>query len=62
MTATITRAGIARRKNGVPPPDLPPVQIHLGSLEFWESRCHDLRHGGIRYAATRVADYILRGC
>ena len=44
MTATITRAGIARRKNGVPPPDVPLADIDLGSLEFWESD-DDLRDG-----------------
>jgi cytochrome P450 len=36
--------GIARRENGVPPPDVPLVDIDLGSLEFWE-RDDDLRDG-----------------
>ena len=44
MTATMHQAGIARRENGVPPPDLPLVDIDLGSLEFWE-RDDDLRDG-----------------
>jgi cytochrome P450 len=44
MTATMHQAGIARRENGVPPPDLPLVDIDLGSLEFWEQD-DDLRDG-----------------
>jgi cytochrome P450 len=44
MTATFTPAGIARRKNGVPPPDVPLADIDLGSLEFWEWD-DDLRDG-----------------
>ena len=44
MTATMHQAGIARRENGVPPPDLPLVDIDLGSLEFWE-RDDNLRDG-----------------
>jgi cytochrome P450 len=44
MTATITPAGIARRKNGIPPPDVPLAEIDLGSLEFWEWD-DDLRDG-----------------
>ena len=35
MTATMHRAGIARRENGVPPPDVPLADIDLGTLEFW---------------------------
>jgi cytochrome P450 len=44
MTATMHQPGIARRENGVPPPDVPLVDIDLGSLEFWE-RDDDLRDG-----------------
>ena len=44
MTATMHPAGIARRENGVPPPDVPLAGIDLGSLEFWE-RDDDLRDG-----------------
>jgi methyl-branched lipid omega-hydroxylase len=44
MTMTVKPAGIARRKNGVPPPEVPLVDIDLGSLEFWE-RDDDLRDG-----------------
>jgi hypothetical protein len=44
MTATIAQAGIARRKNGVPPPGVPLADIDLGSREFWESD-DDLRDG-----------------
>ena len=44
MTTTMHRAGIARRENGVPPPDVPLGDIDLGSLEFWE-RDDDLRDG-----------------
>jgi methyl-branched lipid omega-hydroxylase len=44
MTMTVNPAGIARRKNGVPPPEVPLVDIDLGSLEFWE-RDDDLRDG-----------------
>ena len=44
MTATMARAGIARRKNGVPPPDVSLADIDLGTLEFWE-RDDDLRDG-----------------
>ena len=44
MTSTLHRAGIARRENGVPPPDVPLADIDLGSLEFWE-RDDDLRDG-----------------
>ena len=44
MTATMARAGIARRKNGVPPPDVSLADIDLGTLEFWEWD-DDLRDG-----------------
>ena len=44
MTATVTRAGIARRKNGDPPPDVSLADIDLGALEFWEWD-DDLRDG-----------------
>jgi len=44
MTSTMHRPGIARRENGVPPPDVPMADIDLGSLEFWE-RDDDLRDG-----------------
>ncbi len=44
MTATMHRAGIARRENGVPPPDVALADIDMASLEFWE-RDDDLRDG-----------------
>jgi cytochrome P450 len=44
MTATVIRAGIARRKNGDPPPDVSLADIDLGALEFWEWD-DDLRDG-----------------
>ncbi|MBP1821419.1 cytochrome P450 [Mycobacterium sp. OAE908] len=44
MTATIRKSGIAPRRNGVPPPDVPLTEIDLGTLEFWE-RDDDLRDG-----------------
>jgi cytochrome P450 len=44
MTSTMHHAGIARRENGVPPPDVPLTDVDLGSLEFWE-RDDDLRDG-----------------
>ncbi|MHA3021193.1 cytochrome P450 [Mycobacterium sp. BMJ-28] len=36
MTATAHRTGIAPRRNGAPPPDVPLSDIDLGALEFWE--------------------------
>src|SRR5690349_5075524 len=36
MTSTVSKAGIARRRNGEPPPDVPLSELDLGSLEFWE--------------------------
>ena len=44
MTTTMHRAGIARRENGVPPPDVALADIDMASLEFWE-RDDDLRDG-----------------
>ena len=44
MTSTMHRVGIARRENGVPPPDVPLADIDLGSLEFW-ARDDDIRDG-----------------
>jgi cytochrome P450 len=44
MTATVHRMGIARRENGVPPPDVPLADIDLGDLEFWQ-RDDDVRDG-----------------
>jgi cytochrome P450 len=38
------RAGIARRKNGVPPPDVPLADIDFGMFEFWQLD-DDLRDG-----------------
>jgi methyl-branched lipid omega-hydroxylase len=29
------KTGIATRVNGAPPPEIPPADIHLGSLDFW---------------------------
>ena len=43
MTATMHR-GIARRENGVPPPDVPLADIDLGTLDFWQLD-DDLRDG-----------------
>lgn len=36
MTATLSHTGIAPRRNGAPPPEVPLADIDLGSLEFWE--------------------------
>lgn len=36
MSAPVARSGIARRENGVPPPDVPLADVDLGSLDFWE--------------------------
>jgi cytochrome P450 len=36
MTASVSRTGIAPRRNGVPPPDVALGEINLGTLEFWE--------------------------
>jgi cytochrome P450 len=44
MTSTLHRAGITRRENGVPPPDVPLAGIDLASLEFW-GRDDDVRDG-----------------
>jgi cytochrome P450 len=44
MTSTLHRTGIARRENGVPPPDVPLADIDLASLEFWQ-RDDDIRDG-----------------
>jgi methyl-branched lipid omega-hydroxylase len=44
MTSTMHRPSIARRENGVPPPDVSLTDVDLGSLEFWE-RDDDLRDG-----------------
>ncbi|WP_101950010.1 cytochrome P450 [Mycobacterium sp. 3519A] len=44
MTSTLHRAGITRRENGVPPPDVPLADIDLASLEFW-GRDDDVRDG-----------------
>ncbi|OBF35160.1 cytochrome [Mycobacterium sp. ACS1612] len=44
MTSTLHRVGIARRENGVPPPEVPLADIDLASLEFW-ARDDDLRDG-----------------
>jgi methyl-branched lipid omega-hydroxylase len=44
MTATVHRAGIARRENGVPPPDIPLADVDLGTLEFWQQD-DDVRDG-----------------
>jgi cytochrome P450 len=35
-TATVGLAGIAPRKNGTPPPDVPLADADLGSMEFWD--------------------------
>ena len=43
MTATMDR-GIARRENGVPPPDVQLADIDLGTLDFWQLD-DDLRDG-----------------
>jgi cytochrome P450 len=44
MTAVVNRTGIAPRRNGDPPPDIPLGEINLGTLEFWEWE-DDLRDG-----------------
>ncbi|MDT7762306.1 MAG: methyl-branched lipid omega-hydroxylase [Mycobacterium sp.] len=44
MTATMHPAGIARRENGVPPPDVALADIDLGMFEFWHLD-DDLRDG-----------------
>ncbi len=44
MTSTMHPKAIARRENGIPPPDVPLTDIDLASLEFWE-RDDDLRDG-----------------
>jgi cytochrome P450 len=44
MTAVVSKTGIARRRNGDPPPDVPLGQIDLGTIEFWEWD-DDLRDG-----------------
>lgn len=44
MTATVGRAGIARRKNGSPPPDVPLADINLGTMDFW-MQDDDVRDG-----------------
>jgi cytochrome P450 len=44
MTATMHPAGVARRENGVPPPDVPLADIDLGMFEFWQLD-DDLRDG-----------------
>ncbi|MBS1694474.1 MAG: cytochrome P450 [Actinobacteria bacterium] len=36
MTATLGRAGIARRRNGTPPPHVPLEDVDLGTMQFWE--------------------------
>jgi cytochrome P450 len=36
MTAVVNRTGIAPRRNGDPPPDIPLGEIDLGTIEFWE--------------------------
>jgi methyl-branched lipid omega-hydroxylase len=44
MTASLHPTGIARRENGIPPPDIPLTDVDLASLEFWE-RDDDVRDG-----------------
>jgi cytochrome P450 len=44
MTASLYPTGIARRENGIPPPDVPLTDVDLASLEFWE-RDDDVRDG-----------------
>lgn len=44
MTATMHQAGIARRENGVPPPDVPLADIDFGTIDFWQVD-DDLRDG-----------------
>ena len=44
MTATTTKAPIAPRRNGAPPPDVPFPEIDLGRLDFWQWD-DDLRDG-----------------
>jgi methyl-branched lipid omega-hydroxylase len=51
-TATVGMAGIAPRKNGTPPPDVPLADADLGTLEFWDQD-DDLRDGA--FATLRRA-------
>ncbi|HYO01414.1 MAG TPA: cytochrome P450 [Mycobacterium sp.] len=44
MTTTIGRTGIAPRKNGTPPPDVPLAEIDFSKIEFW-ARDDDFRDG-----------------
>jgi methyl-branched lipid omega-hydroxylase len=44
MTTSLHPTGIARRENGIPPPDVPLTDVDLASLEFWE-RDDDVRDG-----------------
>ncbi len=36
MTAVVSKTGIAPRKNGEPPPDVPLGDVDLGTIGFWE--------------------------
>ena len=60
MTASVARSGIARRENGVPPPDVPLGEIDLGSLEFWELD-DDLRDGAFATLRREAPITLLRG-
>lgn len=44
MTPTLHPTGIARRENGLPPPEVPLGDIDLGSIDFWDPD-EDLRDG-----------------
>ncbi|BBZ16214.1 cytochrome P450 [Mycolicibacterium gadium] len=57
MTSILHRTPIARRENGVPPPDVPLADIDLASLEFWE-RDDDIRDGA--FATLRRESPITR--
>jgi cytochrome P450 len=57
MTSILHRTPIARRENGVPPPDVPLDDIDLASLEFW-GRDDDIRDGA--FATLRRESPITR--
>lgn len=44
MTPPLHPTGIARRENGLPPPEVPLGDIDLGSIDFWDPD-EDLRDG-----------------
>ena len=57
---TTIESGIARRENGIPPPEVPLSDIDLGSLEFW-SRDDDRRDGAFATLRREAPISVLRG-